>query len=72
MPNGKYKGQKLIKEVSKKTMANTNKIMPAVPSTVFVKNNMAKRMATKTLIALSAVPIFFFITKIFKYETKLF
>jgi len=37
IPNGTYKGQKLIKLVNTNTAANINKTIPQIPVTVLVK-----------------------------------
>lgn len=37
IPNGKYKGQKLTKLVSKKTAAKTTSTIPNIPETIPVK-----------------------------------
>ena len=61
IPNKVYNGQKLMKEVSKKTIPTINKRIPKVPVTVFVKYNAPKSTAIKILMMRSALPMFFFI-----------
>jgi len=61
IPNGRYKGQKLIKLVKIKIPANTNKTIAKVPEIRFAKYNPPIRMAISILATLSAVPIFDFI-----------
>jgi hypothetical protein len=61
MPKGRYKGQKLIKLVRRKTTAKMTKTSPKVPETVPVKYNKAIVAARITRMARSADPMFFFI-----------
>jgi len=61
IPNIVYKGQKLIKDVAKKTPPNTNNTIPNVPETVPVVNKIVTITAKAILIALSTEPMFFFI-----------
>jgi hypothetical protein len=61
MPKGKYNGQKLMNDVSTNTTAKTPNTIANVPEITFVKYNVAITTATSMRIALSAVPIFFFI-----------
>ena len=60
MPNGRYRGQKLIKEVRMKMPARTSKMMASVPEITLVKNKMTITTATSILVILSTAPIFFF------------
>jgi hypothetical protein len=60
-PNGKYKGQKAIKDVARKMPPIITNINPIVPVTVCVKYKAAKTIARITLIIRSAPPMFFFI-----------
>ena len=71
IPNGLYNGQKLIKLVRANTMAITNNTIPKVPEMFSVKYNTAMTAATKSLMVLSAVPMFFFIIEVFiSQDTK--
>jgi hypothetical protein len=65
IPKGKYKGQKLMKDVSTKTTAKTPNTIANVPEMIFVKYNAAITTAISIRIALSVAPIFFFIAFIF-------
>jgi hypothetical protein len=65
MPNGRYSGQKLKKLVRTNTPAKIKSTIPNVPLNIFVKYKTAIANAIITLIAFSAVPIFFFITSPF-------
>ena len=56
-----YKGQKLNILVSKSIPLRTNKTIPTVPSTSFVKYSTAKIIARIILITLSKDPILAFI-----------
>jgi hypothetical protein len=60
IPNIEYNGQKLMSDVSKKTMPIINNIVPNVPVTVCVKYNTPKTIATIILTIRSVDPIFFF------------
>ncbi len=62
IPKGRYKGQKLIKLVNKKTPPSTNKTIPNVPEITLVKNNMEITAAMIALSTRSKFPIFAFIT----------
>lgn len=61
MPKGRYNGQKLINEVSKNTTAKMPNTIANVSEMVFVKYNTPITTAISIRIALSVVPIFFFI-----------
>jgi hypothetical protein len=61
MPNGRYKGHQEAILVSRKMPARSNKTIPKIPVTVFVKYSKAKMAAITILMILSADPIFFFI-----------
>ena len=61
MPNGKYKGQKLINDVRTNTAPSANSTIPTVPGIVSVNHKTANIAAITILIILSAVPMFFFI-----------
>lgn len=65
IPNGKYTGQKLIKLTVTNTAASTSNTIPNMPVMTFVKNKTAITTATSILIALSIVPMFFFIIFLF-------
>ena len=65
IPNGKYNGQKLIKEVATKTPPRTRRTIPNVPVTVPVKYNTPNTIATIILLILSAEPMFAFIVVFF-------
>ncbi|OPB90580.1 hypothetical protein BAS06_09705 [Elizabethkingia miricola] len=65
MPNGRYKGQKLINEVSTNAMAKIPKMIAIIPEMVFVKYKTPITIAMSMRIALSIVPIFFFISDLF-------
>ncbi len=62
MPNGAYRGQKLIKLVSKKTPAKTNNTIPSVPVITSKKNKTPIANAINILIIRSADPIFAFMS----------
>ena len=51
----------LIRLVNTNTAANTKRIIPIVPVTVFVKNSITNKAASNNLIILSAEPMFFVI-----------
>jgi len=61
MPKGKYNGQKLMNDVSTNTTAKMPNTIANVPEITFVKYYVAITTATSMRIALSIVPIFFFI-----------
>lgn len=61
IPNGRYSGQKLIKEVRTNTDAKTSKTIPSVPVTVPVRYKIKITIAINTLINRSIVPMFAFI-----------
>jgi hypothetical protein len=61
MPKGRYNGQKLMNDVSKKATANMPDMMANVPEMVFVKYKTPMITAMIMRITLSAAPIFFFI-----------
>jgi len=65
MPNGRYSGQKLMRLVSTKTPAKTNRIIPKTPVITFVKYNTATTIASTIRTSLSMEPMFFFIMQIF-------
>lgn len=65
MLNGKYKGQKLMNEVSTKILAKTPKTIATVPEMVFVKYKIPITIAILIRIALSVVPMFFAMFVIF-------
>src|SRR5690606_17803923 len=65
IPKGKYNGQKLMNDVSTNTTAKMPNMIANVPEMTFVKYNAAITIAMSIRIALSAVPIFFFIFSIF-------
>jgi hypothetical protein len=67
IPNGTYKGQKLIKLVKTNIPANTKNTIPIIPGSRFVKKNTAKIAATTARIILSLPPIFFFMIFYFSY-----
>ncbi|SEG30348.1 Uncharacterised protein [Flavobacterium hibernum] len=69
MPNGKYKGQKLMNDVSTNTTANMPNMIANVPEMTFVKYKTPITTATSILITLSTVPMFFFIS-LFFYEVN--
>lgn len=60
MPNGAYKGQKLMKLVSNNTAATTKSTVPKTPEIMFVKNNVATTAAISILTTRSIAPKFFF------------
>ena len=64
-PKGKYKGQKLNKLVRIKTPAKISKIIAMVPEITCVKYRMITMAAITNLIAMSMVPMFFFIRLLF-------
>jgi hypothetical protein len=66
MPNGKYKGQKLIKLVRIKIPARIKRIIATVPEITLVKYSIIIAIATSILVTLSAIPIFGVIYLIFK------
>ena len=61
MPKGKYNGQKLMNDVRINTTAKMPNTIANVPEIVFVKYNTPITTAISIRIALSVVPIFFFI-----------
>ena len=61
MPNGKYKGQKLIKLVRINIPDKISNTILSVPDITFVKYSITTTAAISILIILSATPIFFFI-----------
>jgi hypothetical protein len=61
MPKGRYSGQKLIKLVRINTADKTNNTIATVPEITFAKYNPITTRATRILITLSIVPMFFFI-----------
>ncbi len=63
-PNGKYKGQKLIRLVSTNTPARTSNTIPRVPEITPVKYNTATSTAIAIRIILSVVPMFDFIIRL--------
>lgn len=65
MPNGKYKGQKLMSEVITKTIANMPKIIAAVPEMMPAKYKTAITVAINKRIVLSVVLMFFFIIMLY-------
>lgn len=69
IPNGTYKGQKLIKLVKRNIPANTKSTIPIIPGSTFVKNKTAIIAATTARIILSLPPIFFFMIFFFQDET---
>jgi len=60
-PNGKYKGQKLIRLVSMNTAAKIKATIATVPVNTLVNASVNIKTATSILITLSILPIFFFI-----------
>lgn len=60
MPNGRYKGQKLIELVSIKMADKTRPMIASVPVITCVKYKVSIAKATSILVSLSAVPILFF------------
>ena len=60
MPKMVYRGQKLTKLVKTKIAAITNKTIPNVPGSLFIKNNTTIAKAMIVLIIRSAAPMFFF------------
>jgi hypothetical protein len=62
IPKGAYKGQKLTRLVRTKTAASTSNTIPRVPVMIPEKYRYAITAAMITLMILSALPIFFFIT----------
>jgi len=62
IPKGKYNGQKLTNEVTINATAITPKTIANVPLITFVKYKIPTIAAKTKRIALSAIPIFFFIT----------
>ena len=67
IPNGAYQGQQLIKLVNKKIIDNAINTYAKVPSITLKKYSSAITIATKILMPLSVVPMFFFISKILNY-----
>jgi len=61
MPNGRYNGQKPMKEVSTKTNAKIPKINANVPEMILVMYKIPIAAAIKMRIVLSVMPIFFII-----------
>lgn len=61
MPNNVYKGQKLIKDVAKKTPPKISNTIPSVPLIFSVVNKIVTITAKAILMALSTDPMFFFI-----------
>jgi len=72
MLNGKYIGQKLIKEVNKKARATMPNTIAVVPEITLVKYKIAITMAAIKRIALSMLPIFFFMLLFFNEVNKNF
>jgi hypothetical protein len=62
IPNGKYKGQKLIRLVKMNIPAKANKTIATVPEMISIKYRMAIAIATTTRRRRSILPIFGFIT----------
>lgn len=60
-PKGAYSGQKLIKLVKINTAASTNRTIPQIPVTVFVKWSTIKIAAKINRMKRSVEPMFFFI-----------
>lgn len=65
MPNSKYNGQKLMNDVSTNTAANMPNMIVNVSEMTFVKYKIPITTATSTLMTLSVVPMFFFISLFF-------
>lgn len=61
IPKGRYKGQKLIKEVSTNTRARTPRTIAHVPEMTFMKYSTAMMAAIVIRMILSVFPMFFFI-----------
>lgn len=61
IPNGTYKGQKLMKLVAKKIPPKISRINPKVPEIVPVKYKTAITIAITLRMILSVEPMFFFI-----------
>lgn len=72
MPNGKYKGQKLMNDVSTNTAANMPNMIANVPEMTFLKYKTPIITATSILMNLSVVPMFFFISLFFCEVNKYF
>jgi hypothetical protein len=60
IPNGTYKGQKLMKLVKTNIPAKTKNTIPIIPGSTFVKNKTTIIAAIIARIILSPPPIFFF------------
>jgi len=61
IPKGRYNGQKLNKLVRINTPAKISKMTAMVPEITCVKYRMITMAAITNLIAMSMVPMFFFI-----------
>ena len=61
IPKGRYNGQKLNKLVRIKTPAKISKMIAIVPEITCVKYRITTMAAITNLIAMSMVPMFFFI-----------
>lgn len=72
MLNGKYIGQKLIKEVNKKARATMPNTIAVVPEITLVKYKIAITIAVIKRIALSILPMFFFMLLFFYKVNKNF
>ncbi len=72
MLNGKYIGQKLIKEVNKKARATMPNTIAVVAEITLVKYKIAITMAAIKRIALSMLPMFFFMLLFFNEVNKNF
>lgn len=64
-PKGTYSGQKLTKLVRINTAARTNRTIPQIPVTVFVKWSTIKIAAKINRMTRSVEPMFFFIVSNF-------
>ena len=62
MPKGKYKGQKLIREVIINTAANTPSVIANKPEITLEKYMIAMKAAIIRRMVLSVDPIFFFMS----------
>ena len=62
MPKGKYKGQKLIREVIINTAANTPSVIANKPEITLEKYMIAMKAAIISRMVLSFDPIFFFMS----------
>jgi len=62
-PNARYNGQNPSKLVTKNTPARIRSIIASVTEITFAKYKTTTTRATSVLIALSIVPMFFFISK---------